>query len=63
MYSNFQIIIVIVLILILLYLVSTNEYFQFRKCPFGRNCRRRNCPNYVCTRFGCGCNMRYASYL
>jgi hypothetical protein len=71
MYSNFQIIIAILLILILLHIISTNEYFKFRRCPFGRNCTRENCPfgcnkrcpNYVCTRFGCGCNLTYAKYL
>jgi len=78
MYSKFQTIFIILLIsiLILLYFTSTNEYFQFRRlnnmrCPFGRNCRRRNCPfgcdkrcpNYICDRFGCGCRFNYTQYL
>ena len=66
MYFNFQFIIIIVLILILLYIISKNEYFQFRRlnnrrCPFGR-CTRR-CPNYICDRFGCGCRFNYTQYL
>jgi hypothetical protein len=70
MYSTLQTIFLILLVIILLYLISSHEYFNF-KCPFGKNCRRLNCPfgcnkrcpNYICDRFGCGCRFNYTKYL